>query len=79
MKRSVLSIIRESLAKSRPVENADLTGKTVVVVGANTGIGLQATIHFARMNAGRIILACRSEARGGAAIASKFVHYSSQI
>ncbi|KAF4584703.1 hypothetical protein EYR38_001934 [Pleurotus pulmonarius] len=51
-----------------PVEKADLTGKTVVVVGANTGIGYEAAKHFASMNPGRLIMACRSQERGNAAV-----------
>ncbi|KAF7437540.1 hypothetical protein PC9H_004382 [Pleurotus ostreatus] len=51
-----------------PVEKADLTGKTVVVVGANTGIGYEAAKHFASMNPGRLIMACRSQERGTAAV-----------
>ncbi|KAF9489181.1 short-chain dehydrogenase [Pleurotus eryngii] len=50
------------------VERADLTGKTVVVVGANTGIGYEAAKHFASMNPGRLIMACRSQERGNAAV-----------
>lgn len=48
----------------------DLTGKTVMVLGANTGIGFEATKHFATMNPGRLILACRSESKGHAAVES---------
>ena len=73
MKKGFLDIIREQRIKPLPVENADLSGKTVIVVGANTGIGLQAAIHFAKMNAERIIVACRNEAKGKAAIASTLV------
>ncbi|KAJ6448326.1 hypothetical protein C8R45DRAFT_161953 [Mycena sanguinolenta] len=51
-----------------PVVKADLTGKTVCVLGANTGIGFETCKHFANMNAGRIILACRSQSRGQAAV-----------
>lgn len=53
------------------VERADLTGKTVVVVGANTGIGYEAAKHFASMNPGRLIMACRSQERGNAAVTSE--------
>lgn len=53
-----------------PVEVADLTGKTIVVTGANTGMGLEAAKHFARMNPTRLILACRSEERGNAALST---------
>ncbi|KAH9479750.1 Short chain dehydrogenase sol3 [Psilocybe cubensis] len=47
-----------------PVTYVDLTGKTAIVIGANTGIGLEAAKHFARMNPGRLILGCRSKERG---------------
>ncbi|KAJ2914335.1 hypothetical protein MD484_g6085, partial [Candolleomyces efflorescens] len=45
----------------------DLSGQTVIVVGANTGLGFEAAKHFARMNPGRLILACRSKEKGAAA------------
>ncbi|KAF7326425.1 Short chain dehydrogenase sol3 [Mycena venus] len=50
--------------KQAPVVNADLTSKTVIVLGANTGLGFEATKHFATMNPERLILACRSQSRG---------------
>ena len=49
----------------------DLTGKTVVIIGGNTGIGFEAAKHFARMKPARLILACRSEAKGKAALESE--------
>ncbi|KAG1738038.1 hypothetical protein EDB19DRAFT_1636601 [Suillus lakei] len=52
-----------------PVETADLSGKTVLVVGANVGIGLEASKHFARMQPARLIMACRNETKGKAALA----------
>lgn len=53
-----------------PPLHADLTGKNVIVTGANTGIGFETAKHFARMKPARLILACRSEARGREALES---------
>ncbi|KAL0948998.1 hypothetical protein HGRIS_009097 [Hohenbuehelia grisea] len=68
--RKGFTAMGDQLGKLPPVEEADLTGKTVLIVGASTGIGLEAARHFSRMNPSRLILACRSEQRGKAAIAS---------
>ncbi|KAJ6508960.1 short-chain dehydrogenase [Mycena sanguinolenta] len=67
-KFSMLNFFRSQCATPPPVENVDLTGKTVIVVGANGGLGFEASKHFASMNAGRLILACRSESKGRAAL-----------
>ena len=40
-----------------------LDGKTVIITGANTGIGLETAVDLAKRNA-RVILACRSVERG---------------
>ncbi|XP_040187901.1 retinol dehydrogenase 11-like [Rana temporaria] len=45
----------------------DLTGKTAIVTGANTGIGKSVALDFARRN-GRVVLACRSRERGQKAL-----------
>jgi NAD(P)-dependent dehydrogenase (short-subunit alcohol dehydrogenase family) len=49
-----------------PIE-VNLAGKTALVTGASTGIGKEIARDLARLNA-RVILACRSEARGRAAL-----------
>ncbi|KAF8799297.1 hypothetical protein BYT27DRAFT_7121068, partial [Phlegmacium glaucopus] len=68
MQLSFFQFLWEQLATNPPVKYADLSGKTVVVIGANNGIGFEATKHFARMNPDRLILGCRSKERGEAAV-----------
>ena len=46
----------------------DLSGKQIIVTGANSGIGYEATLQFARKGA-EVILACRNMEKAGAAAA----------
>ncbi|KAI0031361.1 hypothetical protein K488DRAFT_52244 [Vararia minispora EC-137] len=62
------SFFRDQLSKVPPVDKASLTGKTILVVGANVGLGLDASKHFASMKPARLILACRSQEKGEAAM-----------
>ncbi|KDR67612.1 hypothetical protein GALMADRAFT_257837 [Galerina marginata CBS 339.88] len=68
MQLTFFSFIKGQLATVPPVVTADLTGKTVIVTGANIGLGFEAAKHFARMNPGKLILACRSKEKGEAAL-----------
>jgi NAD(P)-dependent dehydrogenase (short-subunit alcohol dehydrogenase family) len=45
----------------------DQSGRVAVVTGANSGIGFVTARELARKGA-RVVLACRSEARGAAAV-----------
>ena len=47
----------------------DLSGKTAIVTGANTGIGYETALALARKKA-RVVLACRSRERGERALLS---------
>jgi FlaA1/EpsC-like NDP-sugar epimerase len=76
-KKSFLGLIYDQLCRVPDVAHTDLKNKTVIVVGANTGLGFQAAEHFARMNAGRLILACRSEPKGQAAVDREFTIFGS--
>ncbi|KAJ6551763.1 short-chain dehydrogenase [Mycena capillaripes] len=46
---------------------SDLIGKTVVLTGANRGLGFEAAKHFAHLNVERLILGCRNIDAGNAA------------
>ncbi|KAF7345417.1 WW domain-containing oxidoreductase [Mycena venus] len=69
MRLSVWSFIVDQWRRQPPALKADLAGKTVVILGANTGIGFEASKHFATMNPQKLILACRSQSKGQAAVA----------
>ncbi len=55
------------------VVTADLSGKTLVLVGASAGLGFEAAKHFARMNPARLVLTARNEVKGRKALARTFV------
>ncbi|KAK5110276.1 hypothetical protein LTR62_006129 [Meristemomyces frigidus] len=50
-----------------PDPETDCTGKTVIVTGSNTGLGKETVRHFVRLNAEKVIIACRSIEKGEAA------------
>jgi retinol dehydrogenase-12 len=54
---------------SESLERGDLAGRTFLVTGGNTGIGL-ATSRALVQRGGRVYLACRSRAKGEAAVAA---------
>lgn len=69
MKLGLFAFIRNQRAVIPPPKPVDLTGKTILVTGSNTGIGYEAAKHFARMKPGKLIIACRSKDKGEQAIA----------
>ncbi|KAI7347031.1 NAD(P)-binding protein [Hortaea werneckii] len=50
-----------------PFPTNDCSGQTILVTGSNTGLGKEAVRHFVRLNAEKVIIACRSSAKGEAA------------
>ena len=48
----------------------NLTGKTVIITGGNSGLGLEAARQFLTLGASRVIIACRSQSRRQEAVAA---------
>ena len=46
------------------VPNVDLSQKTIVVTGGNTGVGFECAKHLVKLNVSHLILACRSVKKG---------------
>jgi retinol dehydrogenase 12 len=55
------------LFQTPTLPKTDLTGQTIIVTGANTGLGLEASKHLVRLNVSHLILACRNLSKGEAA------------
>ncbi|KAE9398573.1 short-chain dehydrogenase [Gymnopus androsaceus JB14] len=58
--RTYQEMVEEQKKGMVPIVRGDLTGKTVMVTGANSGIGFEAAKHFATMSPARLIIVCRS-------------------
>ncbi|WP_440992264.1 oxidoreductase [Haloarchaeobius baliensis] len=56
------------MSKWTAADVPDLSGRTVVVTGANSGLGLEGTKHFAGAGA-TVVMACRSTSKGESAAA----------
>lgn len=63
---SRLGSLRDLLEKV-PYPTTDFTGKIIIVVGSNTGMGKEAVRHFVRLNASKVIIAVRSISKGKSA------------
>jgi len=46
----------------------DLSGKIVIITGANTGIGYYSALEIAKLNPKKVILACRNPIKAEKAI-----------
>lgn len=47
-----------------PMPQVDLTGQTILITGANSGLGLDAAKLLVELNCSTIVMACRSAAKG---------------
>ncbi|KAL6716738.1 hypothetical protein ACLMJK_006306 [Lecanora helva] len=59
-----MSFIFSQLFVKIPYPKADHSGQTIIVTGANVGLGLEASRHFVRLNAAKVILAVRNLEKG---------------
>jgi len=50
-----------------PYPSTLFTDQAIIVTGGNVGLGLEAARHFVRLDAGKVILGCRSLSKGEAA------------
>jgi NAD(P)-dependent dehydrogenase (short-subunit alcohol dehydrogenase family) len=62
-----LRFLRSQLFVTLPTPTESYTGKTIIVTGSNTGLGLEAARHFTRLGASTVVLAVRSLSKGDAA------------
>lgn len=58
---------RQLFEHPRPVTGVDLAGKTVIVTGANQGIGFEIADQLITLNVSKLIIGARDEAKGQAA------------
>lgn len=63
MKPNPLPFLREKW-NGVPPPTASFTGKTIIVTGANVGLGLESAVIFTNLNAAKVILAVRNIAKG---------------
>lgn len=59
--------IHSQLFVTPPTPTESYTGKTILITGSNTGLGLEAARHFTRLGASTVVLAVRSIEKGEAA------------
>jgi hypothetical protein len=77
MKFDLEKFQREQKGPCPPVARADLGGKVIAVIGASTGLGFEASKHFASMNPGKLVLGVRSREKGEIAVKGllTFINY----
>lgn len=63
----ILSQIYSQLLITPPIPHSPFHSQTIIVTGSNTGLGLEAARHLARLGASKLILAVRNLDKGLAA------------
>jgi retinol dehydrogenase-12 len=60
----VVDLLKSQYAVSIPYPEDAFEGQTVIITGSNTGLGLEAARHAVRLNAAKVIIACRTVSKG---------------
>ncbi|KAM0704951.1 hypothetical protein Q7P35_007738 [Cladosporium inversicolor] len=63
----ILQFMRGQLFQTPQLPKVDFTGKTVIVTGANSGLGFECAKHLFNLNVSTLILGCRNLTKGEAA------------
>jgi retinol dehydrogenase 12 len=67
---STRTFLHSQFCLNLPKPNDSFTGKSIIVTGSNTGMGLEAARHLVRLDAAKVILAVRTPAKGEVAARS---------
>lgn len=80
MKLTVTEFLKHQYCPVAPVESFrnDLSGRTIILTGGNSGLGLECAKHLASMmgtgpTAGRLIIGCRNAEKGRIALQGTIV------
>ncbi|KAL9578283.1 MAG: hypothetical protein Q9212_005818, partial [Teloschistes hypoglaucus] len=60
----LMKFIRDQLMTSLPYPSTSHTDQTIIVTGANVGLGFEAARHYVRLGAAKVILAVRTVEKG---------------
>jgi retinol dehydrogenase 12 len=60
----IVDLLKSQYRVSIPYPESSFEDQTIIVTGSNTGLGLEAARHAVRLNAAKVIIACRTVSKG---------------